>query len=1068
MTVMVNNVDHSYKSNRKEIQEDDIAMVDCTVEGIKGKLLIDSCSNLNIITRKYLDKIPRNFEPIGISCGRIRLATNNDEYSESVIIRVPIRINNFTMTVNCRIVEKEDPFYDVLINLKTQAVHRLFIHPVLNSLCRFSTEGFIEKIAQLNNDFEDEPKLLCSVTKIDDKEEVNIKAKLKTIEGLPPLDYIHNDIFKNTLNKDFQDKILKLLEDNIEIVATSSEELTPSDLTPHKIELKEGTKPVKQKSYKLTKFKSDILKELLIDLIERRLIEPSHSTWSSPVVLVPKPNGKWRLCVDYRKVNEATEKDSYALPYIDEIFDSLQGAKIFTTMDLYSGYHQILMNDESVEITTFTTKFGNYQFKVMPFGLTNAPATFQREMNQILFPLIGVCVYNFIDDILIYSKSVEEHLIHIQQVLEIFRKHKLKINIEKCQFFRTEVEVLGHKLSTKGLSPMESKIEAIKKWNPPTNIHELRSFLGTVGYYQKFIFNYSKITAPLCKLLRKNTKYVWNDEQQICFEKLKECLINAPILKFPDFSKPFIIRTDASYDGLGGVLLQKDEITGKEHPAHYISRTLSKSEKNYGITDLEGLALYFALEKLKSYIMGNPHTTIIYTDHRPLLGLFKNKEPKNARQTRWCLTASSLGVDIRYEPGKKNVLADALSRMKSEKDKKLLAMKVTQEKDETLLSKVIKDFISEKFTTIDGEDYFVDGNNYRKLVTDTAEKVKLILAAHDIGHEGYYKTYQRLKKSYYWNNMIIDVKRIIGKCEKCQLNRPQPYPDPTEDTPTKVEGPFVHLGLDIIGPLVKTKNNKQYILVVVDYFTKWVEAEATETITSQDVIKFLINVFARHGVPQIITTDNGVQFTSDMTKVFLDLYDVYIKFVSTYHPESNGLTENRNKEIGKLLRLLGEKNKDWDEILPSALWALRTTKNSVTNHSSFELVYGREDQQPFDIAARPTKDLYKSSDEVLLEKFVSHYRWVLEAAENSKNASKYWATRREEKNSLNQGKRIAVGDLVLVRNFNRTKLEPYFVGPLKVIKKQYNTLTLADPNTGIQLNRNVHLKNIVKYNSASI
>ena len=182
MTVMVNNVDHSYKSNRKEIQEDDIAMVDCTVEGIKGKLLIDSCSNLNIITRKYLDKIPRNFEPIGISCGRIRLATNNDEYSESVIIRVPIRINNFTMTVNCRIVEKEDPFYDVLINLKTQAVHRLFIHPVLNSLCRFSTEGFIEKIAQLNNDFEDESKLLCSVTKIDDKEEVNIKAKLKTIE----------------------------------------------------------------------------------------------------------------------------------------------------------------------------------------------------------------------------------------------------------------------------------------------------------------------------------------------------------------------------------------------------------------------------------------------------------------------------------------------------------------------------------------------------------------------------------------------------------------------------------------------------------------------------------------------------------------------------------------------------------------------------------------------------------------------------------------------------------------------------------------------------------------------
>jgi len=169
--------------------------------------------------------------------------------------------------------------------------------------------------------------------------------------------------------------------------------------------------------------------------------------------------------------------------------------------------------------------------------------------------------------------------------------------------------------------------------------------------------------------------------------------------------------------------------------------------------------------------------------------------------------------------------------------------------------------------------------------------------------------------------MVNDIKRIISKFDKCQLNRAQPYPDPTEDIPTKVEGPFVHLGLDIIGPLTKTRNNNQYIIVAVDYFTKWFEVESTENITSMDVIKFLINLFARHGVPQVITTDNGVQFTSDMTKIFLDLYDVYVKFTSTYHPESNELTENRNKEIGKLLRLIGNKNQDWDEILPSVLWA---------------------------------------------------------------------------------------------------------------------------------------------------
>ena len=323
--------------------------------------------------------------------------------------------------------------------------------------------------------------------------------------------------------------------------------------------------------------------------------------------------------------------------------------------------------------------------------------------------------------------------------------------------------------------------------------------------------------------------------------------------------------------------------------------------------------------------------------------------------------------------------------------------------------------MEEKFTKIDGIEYFVDGNTYRKLITNINEKVKLILEAHGIGYDEYNKTYQRLRKSYYWSNMVNDIKRIISKCEQCQLNRPKAYPEPTKDIPSEVEGPFTHLGLDIVGPLEKASNNNRNILVIVDYYTKWIEAEATENVTSKDVIKFLINVFSRHGVPQTITTDNGVQFNSDITKMFLDLYDVYVKFSTTYHPETNGLTENRNKEIGTLLRLFGNKQKEWDEVLPSAFWALRTTKNSVNNHSSFELVYGREDQQTFDIAARPTKGVNKSSDEILLEKFVNHYLWIMEAAANIRNANKYWATRRKQKNSMNQAKRIKPGDLVLVR-----------------------------------------------------
>ena len=355
-TTIVNNLDHTYKSKNKEPKEDDIAMVDVTVEGVKGKALIDSCSNLNIITNQFLRKLPSVYEPIGISRGRIRLATINDDYSEDYLINIPVQINNFHMVATCRVIDKEDPFFDILINLKTQIDHKLFIHPILYSLCQFNDNGSVDEIAPINNQYENEEKLVCFVKAISNE---SIKKELKKMEGLPPREYIHNEKFINTLNKKYRDQIIKLLEDNIVIIATSSEELTPSNLSPHKIHLKPGARPIKQKFYRISKLKTDILKEELTKLINKRLIEPSYSEWSSPVVLVPKPNSKWRKCVDYRKVNDDTIKDSYSLPNIDEIFDSLNSAIIFTKMDLYSGYHQILMDEESVEVTSFTTKFGN-------------------------------------------------------------------------------------------------------------------------------------------------------------------------------------------------------------------------------------------------------------------------------------------------------------------------------------------------------------------------------------------------------------------------------------------------------------------------------------------------------------------------------------------------------------------------------------------------------------------------------------------------------------------------------------------------------------------------------------
>jgi len=378
-------------------------------------------------------------------------------------------------------------------------------------------------------------------------------------------------------------------------------------------------------------------------------------------------------------------------------------------------------------------------------------------------------------------------------------------------------------------------------------------------------------------------------------------------------------------------------------------------------------------------------------------------------------------------------------------------------------------FINDHIITTEGIKYLKEKDKLRKIITTNEEKFNLIWKAHAIGHEGFEKTYERLKKSFYWKEMTIDIKRFISNCENCQLNKRNEIPEPTEKYATQVEAPFTHLGLDIIGPLQETSSGNQYIIVIVDYFTKWVEAQPVSTITSRDVVKFLSQIFARFGTPNTITTDNSVQFNSDFTKIFLDLYDVYIKFILTYHPESNGLIENRNREIGKLLRLLANKEKEWDLVLPFALWDLRTSKNSVTKYSSFELLYGRSDQQPFELASSlPTSYVQGSEKELLIEKFINHYKWVMDACNNIKKNNKYWEIRRQEITSMNKQNEIKVGDLVKVRNFSRYKLDPYFVGPYEVKSKQYNTTVLVDPNTKIPLERPVHLKNIIKFNSTTI
>ncbi|GJY73104.1 putative nucleotidyltransferase, ribonuclease H [Tanacetum coccineum] len=328
----------------------------------------------------------------------------------------------------------------------------------------------------------------------------------------------------------------------------------------------------------------------LQELQDKGFIRPSHSPWGAPVLFVKKKDGALRMCIDYRELNKLTIKNRYPLPRIDDLFDQLQGARYFSKIDLRSGYHQLRVHKDDIPKTAFRTRYGHFEFTVMPFGLTNAPAVFMDLMNRVCKPYLDKFVIVFIDDILVYSKSKDEHEVHLRLVLELLKKEELYAKFSKCEFWLQEVQFLGHVVNQNGIHMDPSKIEAVKNWKAPTTPSEIRSFLGLAGYYRRFIANFSKIAKPLTSLTQKNKKYEWGVEQEEAFQTLKDNLCNAPILSLPDGVEDFVVYCDASNQGLGCVLMQRGKVIA------YASRQLKIHEKNYTTHDLELGAVVFSLK----------------------------------------------------------------------------------------------------------------------------------------------------------------------------------------------------------------------------------------------------------------------------------------------------------------------------------------------------------------------------------------------------------------------------------------------------------------------------------------
>jgi len=842
----------------------------------------------------------------------------------------------------------------------------------------------------------------------------------------PAPEETEEELIKRTLPKQWHDLIDCFTK-------KESDKLAPHRPYDHQILLEKPNNLPLSPLYKHTTEELETLKAWIDENLKKGWIAPSYASFGAPILFIRKSTGALRLCVDYRKLNAITRKDGYPLPRIDETFERLTKAKMFTKLDIIAAFNRIRMHPDSEELTSFRTRYGQFQTRVMPFGLTGGPATWQRFINDLLREYLDDFCTAYLDDIIIYSEKEEDHEEHVRKIICKLGEAGLTIDIKKCEFQVSRVKFLGYYVSTDGVEVDPEKIAVITEWAQPTTVRGVRGFLGFCGFYRKFIKDYGRLVRPLERLTHKDTAFSWTAECEEAFQKVKKALTSTTILRHYRPTLETKIETDASDGVTGGVLSQQSQETKVWHPVAFFSKAMSPQEMNYEIHDKEMLAIMNAFNQWRVELQSVQTPTEVYSDHRAL-EYFMTTKKLTPRQARWAEYLSQFNFEIQYRTGKSNSLADALTR----RDQGLQLQKEQADKNRTQtflpfskLSKMVQNDVTsrgvviapvepalqhmaEELTLIDQilasnrndpsiEELRVkartereptwtleDGlllRNGRLWVTEGTYKGKplrtlIIKEAHEqvlTAHPGRTKTIKLLKDRYDWPGLGTDVDRYIRNCPCKRAHVPrdrtpgllQPLPIP--------ERPWQHISMDFKS-CPPSRKGFDAVLVIVDRLGKRpISIPCHKTTTARDLAKlFIANVYRYYGPPETIVSDRGPQFISDFWDEVCHILGIKLKLSSADHPQTDGQTEIVNQYLDQRLRPFVNYFQDnWDELLPMMDFAQACLMHEATGQSAFMTELGYEPRMSFDWreikAEKPKEKLNRTEAKAWMDRL--HGAW---------------------------------------------------------------------------------------------